>query len=122
MNGQTRKYAHFILGWLCIALGMVGVVLPVMPTTVFVILAAFFFAKGSPRLRAKLLNHPYFGPQIRNWEETGAIPRNIKVLSITMMLTSFVPTLLLRISWPWLALQATLIVLGALYIVTRPDS
>lgn len=116
------KYLHLTLGWLCVALGFIGAVLPVMPTTGFLILAAFFFTKGSPRLRQWLLNHAHFGPTIRAWEETGAIPRRIKILSISMMMLSFVPTTLMGVPWPWIAVQAVLIALGALYILTRPDA
>jgi len=81
-----------------------------------------FFTKGSPRLRSYLLEHRIFGPNIRAWEETGAIPRRIKVVSISMMLLSFVPTLLLRVPPLYLGLQAVLIGAGAAYILTRPDA
>lgn len=122
MTDRIVKFIHLALGTLCVALGFIGLFLPVMPTTVFLILAAFFFTKGSPRLRKWLINHAHFGPGIRAWEETGAIPRKIKALSIAMMLTSFVPTVLLQIRLPYLALQAVLIAVGALYILTRPDA
>lgn len=121
MTERITKYIHLTLGVFCVALGFIGIFLPVMPTTVFLILAAFFFTKGSPRLRQWLINHGHFGPGIRAWEETGAIPRRIKALSIAMMLSSFIPTLLLGIALPYLGLQALLIATGALYILTRPD-
>lgn len=122
MTDRIVKYIHLTLGALCVMLGFVGVFLPVMPTTIFLILAAFFFTKGSPRLRGWLLNHGHFGPSIRTWEETGAIPRRIKVVSVTMMLSSFIPTLILRVPPIYLGLQAVLIAIGALYILTRPDA
>ncbi|NIY80211.1 DUF454 domain-containing protein [Celeribacter sp. HF31] len=122
MTDRIVKYIHLTLGALCVALGVIGVFLPVMPTTIFLILAAFFFTKGSPRLRQMLLDNARFGPSIQNWEETGAIPRRIKLLSITMMMSSFIPTLLLRVPPLYLGLQAVLIGIGALYILTRPDA
>ncbi|PTQ72642.1 YbaN family protein [Celeribacter persicus] len=122
MTDRMSKYMHLTLGWLCVLLGAIGAVLPVMPTTGFLILAAFFFTKGSPRLRQWLLDHAQFGPTIRAWEETGAIPRRIKVISISMMMLSFVPTTLMGVPWPWIAIQAVLIATGALYILTRPDA
>ncbi|WP_417275354.1 YbaN family protein [Celeribacter halophilus] len=122
MTDRIVKLIHLTLGTLCVILGFIGAFLPVMPTTIFVILAAFFFTKGSPRLRSYLLEHRIFGPNIRAWEETGAIPRRIKVVSISMMLLSFVPTLLLRVPPLYLGLQAVLIGAGAAYILSRPDA
>ncbi|SFI53564.1 YbaN family protein [Celeribacter neptunius] len=121
MTDRIIRYIHLTLGVFCVALGFIGVFLPVMPTTIFLILAAFFFTKGSPRLRQWLLDHAHFGPGIRAWEKTGAIPRRIKAISITMMMMSFIPTLLLAVPPIYLGLQAALIGAGALYILTRPD-
>ena len=63
------------LGCLFVGLGMIGAVLPLMPTTIFLILATGCFARSSPRLEAWLLNHPRFGPTLRDWRERGAILR-----------------------------------------------
>ncbi|MCA0045189.1 YbaN family protein [Celeribacter litoreus] len=121
MTERLSRYIHFSLGALCIALGFIGIFLPVMPTTVFILLAAFFFTKGSPRVRQWLLDHAHFGPSIRAWEETGAIPRRIKWIAISMMAVTFgvclffLPPLVLT-------LQAALMIIGALYILTRPDA
>lgn len=116
------RYVHLSLGWLCLALGAVGAVLPIMPTTVFIILAAFFFTKGSPRLRQWLLDSPHFGPPIRAWEETGAIPRRIKVLALTMMACGLALSAYFGFSQMVLVVQALCMAAVSAYIVSRPDA
>lgn len=109
------------IGWIFVGLGLIGAVLPVMPTTVFLILAAFAFGRGSPRARAWLVNHRWFGPPIRRWEETGAIPRSAKMISVGAMTASFVFTLWLRLN-PWLlTAEALAMAAAAAFILTRPD-
>jgi uncharacterized membrane protein YbaN (DUF454 family) len=61
-----------------VALGIIGAIVPLMPTTIFLILAAGCFARSSPRLEARLLNHPRFGPSILAWRDEGAIPLRAK--------------------------------------------
>ena len=68
-------------GMLFLGLGLLGVLLPILPTTPFLLLAAWCFARSSPRLHGWLLGHRLFGPPIRNWEENGAISRPAKRLA-----------------------------------------
>jgi len=75
-------------GWLNVGLGMVGTVLPVMPTTVFLLIALWAFSKSSPRFHDWLYTHPRFGPVLRAWREERAIPGYAKALALTMMLAS----------------------------------
>ena len=72
---------YLLLGLGFTALGVVGAFLPLLPTTVFLILAAACFAKSSPRMEAWILDHKDFGPLVRAWRENGAIPRKAKVLA-----------------------------------------
>ena len=69
------------LGVAATAAAIAGVVLPMWPTTPFALLAAWAFARSSPRLEARLLRHPRLGPPIRNWRERRAIPRSAKVVT-----------------------------------------
>jgi uncharacterized membrane protein YbaN (DUF454 family) len=107
-------------GFLVLGLGLLGVFLPVLPTTPFLLLAAGCFAKSSPRLHRWLLDHPTFGPPIRNWEENGAISRPAKRLAVGTMATVFVLSLVLGLSWKVLLAQALLMGVGAAFILSRP--
>lgn len=71
-----------VLGLVLVALGVVGVALPLLPTTPFLILAAACFARSSPRLEARILNDPRFGPLVRDWRARGAIPPRAKLFAV----------------------------------------
>ena len=75
----------FCLGGISLALGAIGAILPILPTTPFVILSAFAFGKSSPRLAAWLNNSPTFGPMIADWRSHGAIAPRYKRIAVTMM-------------------------------------
>lgn len=75
---MTKRRMYLLLGWLCVGLGLVGAVLPVMPTTVFLLIAAWAFSRSSPRWHNWLRDHPRFGSLIRGWEEHHAMPRRAK--------------------------------------------
>lgn len=109
------------LGGLFLGLGLLGVVLPVLPTTPFLLLAAGCFARSSPRLHGWLLAHPVFGPPIRNWEENGAISRRAKRLAVGSMAAVLALSVGLGLSWKVLIPQALLIAVGAGFVLTRPD-
>jgi len=108
-------------GFLFLGLGLLGIVLPVLPTTPFLLLAAGSFARSSPRLHRWLLQHQTFGPPIRNWEDHGAISRRAKQVAVGSMAAVLVLSLLLGLSWKILLAQALLIAVGSAFILTRPD-
>ncbi len=108
-------------GFLFLALGLLGVALPILPTTPFLLLAAGCFAKSSPRLHFWLLNHRTFGPPIRNWEEHGAISRRAKRLAAGSMAAVWALSLLAGLPWSALVVQTVLIGIGAAFVLTRPD-
>ncbi|MCU4443613.1 YbaN family protein [Acinetobacter pittii] len=71
-----------------ITLGIIGAILPGMPTTVFLILAAWAASKGWPQMDDWLLNHPKYGPTLRDWRANGTVPRKAKCIASIMMAIS----------------------------------
>jgi uncharacterized membrane protein YbaN (DUF454 family) len=80
---------YFCLGWVLVALGVLGAVTPLLPTTIFLIGAAGCFARSSPRLEAWLLDHPTFGKTLREWRAEGAISRPAKIMACAGMTFGF---------------------------------
>lgn len=87
MRGQLKRGLLVVAGLLSLGLGLLGVVLPGLPTTPFVLLAAACFAKASPRLHHWLLHHRHLGPLVRDWEAHRSLPLRVKWVSTTLMLT-----------------------------------
>ena len=83
-TGRLR-WAWWLLAWASLALGIVGIVVPGLPTVPFVLLSAYAAARGSKRLHAWLLAHRRFGPMIRDWQARGAVSRRAKWLATAMM-------------------------------------
>ncbi|WP_432770260.1 MAG: DUF454 domain-containing protein [Sphingopyxis sp.] len=115
-----KRHFYFVAGWLSLALGAIGVVLPLLPTVPFVILAAFCFARSSPRLEAWLLGHATFGPHIAAWREKGAISRKGKVAASIMFALSIVLALLFA-PWPWMMVPILVAGVTGTWIWTRPE-
>ena len=108
-------------GWISLALGIIGIFLPLLPTTPFVLLSAYCFSKSSPRLHHWLLNQPHLGLMIQNWEQQGSISQNAKVTSTVLMVGLFSLSLFF-LNFP-LLIKGTLIFIctGVLcFIWTRP--
>lgn len=81
----TMKYIYIATGSLFLALRVIGIFLPVLPTTPFLLLAAALFFKGSPRIYNWLLEHKYLGPYIRSFREERAIPLRAKIISVALL-------------------------------------
>ncbi len=116
-----RRIALLICGWCNVALGMIGAVVPGMPTTVFLIIALWAFTRSSPRLRRWLYNHPRYGAALRDWDRHGVIPSRAKRLAAAMMTASLVIIAALAGSWILPAAAGSVMALVLLYIVTRPS-
>lgn len=109
--GAWLRAVWLAAGGLALVTGVVGIFLPLLPTTPFVLLAAFCFARGSPRWEAWLLGHPRFGPMVRDWRARRAIPLRAKQLAWTMMAVgSTWSWWVLPARWGWLPAACCLVV------------
>ncbi len=108
------------IGVSCVVLGAIGVVVPLLPTTPFLLVAAFAFAKSSDRLHAWLLNHNIFGELIDQWRRYGAISRRVKVISVISMSGIFGVSLALGVAPVILLVQAAVLAIAAGFILSRP--
>jgi len=118
---QTTRTFWLLFGLTALAFGLAGVVLPLLPTTPFLLLAAFCFAKSSPRLHDWLVAHPQFGPLIENWRRHGSIDRRTKGIAVLVMAATFGISLALGVG-PWILItQAVVLSAVAVFILTRPD-
>ena len=88
----SKRHAFLVVGWIAVALGVIGAFLPLMPTTVFLLIAAWAFARSSPRLHQWLREHPRYGHMIRAWEEHHAMPRRAKRIAWITLAISYLFT------------------------------
>lgn len=113
----------WLAGAVALALGVIGIFLPVLPTTPFVLLAAACWAKASPRFHRWLHAHHYFGPMVQNWEARRAVPKKAKYLAFSMMTFS---CLLLLWRFPaqwWIAAVSALFCFSvAVWMWRLPDA
>lgn len=118
---RVYHYALIGLGWVFVAVGIVGVILPGIPGTVFLIMAAAIFARTSPRFEHWLLTHPKLGPPVTTWRRTGSIAPAIKVIAIGSMAASFV---LIWFTAPPVAILASGLCLAgsAVFVGSRPNA
>lgn len=110
------------LGWVFVALGVVGAVLPVLPTTPFLIVALWMFANSSERLHRWLYTHKLFGPPLQRWDRERVIPLPAKIMALSAMSASMV--YVLAFSDAPVVAQAgmgAICAVGAAYILSRPS-
>lgn len=111
-----------LLGLTATACGMAGAILPLVPTTPFLLVAAFAFARSSPRLELWLLNHPRLGRLTRNWQQHRSIDSRAKTVSVWVMGGTFAMSWILGVSSLILAIQAVVLGAAALFVLTRPST
>ena len=115
------RIAALVLAYLFVALAIIGVFLPGLPTVPFLLLAAWFSAKGSKRLNTWLYEHPRFGSALKNWEQQGAVTRKTKVIAIVMIWGSWIFLLeFIANRWVLVLISATFLAVS-IYRTTRPE-
>lgn len=131
MDDTTRKperslpaalrYLLLVFAGLCLALGVIGIFVPGLPTTVFILLAGWAAARSSPRFAAWLEHHQTFGPMLRDWRERGAVSRRAKISATVVMALSSV-ILFLTLSRAWMAEAITAVMAVVLmWLWLRPE-
>ncbi len=108
-------------GWVSLILGIVGIFVPLLPTTPFVLLTAYCFSKSSPRLHRWLINQPHLGPMIQNWQEYGSISHSAKITSTVLIVGLFSCSLWLLNLAALIKAGVAVIGISVLYFIwTRP--
>ncbi|MCB1379536.1 MAG: YbaN family protein [Alphaproteobacteria bacterium] len=117
-----RKPLLVTTGWMCVALGMLGIIMPLFPTTPFLLVAVWAFSKSSPELAEKIRNHRVAGPYIRDWQDSGVIPVKAKVLAVAMMSAMIIYLHFGAKAPTWATVVAAGVLLAiSTYILTRPS-
>ncbi len=114
------RHLYLAGGFTALALGSIGIILPLLPTVPFVILAAFCFARSSPRLEAWLLDHHVFGMHIRNWRDRRAITKRGKRAAIAAFAVS-IAIALIFLKLPWNLIPVAAAVICGTWIWTRNE-
>ena len=85
-----KKIILITLGWCCVGMAFIGVFVPGIPTTIFLIVALWAFARSSKKFHSWLLNHKRFGPILQNWESHKVVPRNAKILMVILQISAVI--------------------------------
>lgn len=112
VQSKTKKFFLKITGLLFVGLAILGVILPILPTTPFLLVAAACFAKSSPRLQKKLLANKTFGPLIYEWQQHRCIPRKAKRIALL--------TIILSVVWSAYLLKSVMLTLLVIALVIGP--
>jgi hypothetical protein len=108
-----RRTLYFVLAWVCVGLGVIGLVLPIVPTTPFLLVASSLFLRSSPRFRDWLLRNRWFGPMLREWDEHKAVRLSVKVLAVTVVAVAIGLVMLRPVHW---GVRTAVVVLGLIGI------
>jgi len=123
LNCPGVRQGLFLLGMICVALGGAGLVLPVLPSTIFLLIALWDFSRSSDRFHTWLYHHPHFGGPLRRWHQHRVIPLPAKVAAVSMMAASLAfVTLFVAEDWVLPSVLGAILGTVAAYVVTRPHT
>jgi len=117
---RLRRLPWQCLTWACVGLGAVGTVLPLLPTTPFLLVAVWAAPKGSPRLGQWLYQHPHLGPSLRAWQTQRAVPKRAKILAMGLLAISWLTLWLAQSPTGVLLFTGLLFVSVAGFLLSRP--
>ncbi|MCP4315004.1 MAG: DUF454 domain-containing protein [Hyphomicrobiales bacterium] len=109
-----------VAGCLSLVAGIIGIAVPLLPTTPFLLLAAYCFARGSTRLHQWLVNHPRLGPPIRDWETYRAISKRGKFLAMVGIVAVFAISIIAGVATRVIIIQIVVLSAVSIFILTRP--
>ena len=109
------------LGLICVGLGLIGIIVPLLPTVPFMLLAAFCFARSSERLHNWLLSHPRFGSSITDWQDRGAIHPMAKRYATASIVLVFSISLIMAAPFKIIIIQGVVLSAVLVFIWTRPN-
>ena len=115
MKKIVVRSLFILLGWFFVLLGIIGIFLPLLPTTIFFIIALFFFAESSPRFHRMLLENRWFGEDLRRWQQQKSITRQTKRKATWAIVIAFMISI--AVLYQRIELQILLLVLGTILLV-----
>jgi len=122
IKNPVYRRVFFLLGVVATALGIIGIFLPILPTTPFLLLAAWCFLRSSPRAHAWLYRQPGIGDSLRNWDQNRSISRKAKIMALSMIGLSLV-FMWMKVSYLPLKIGVSLILFSvSVFLVTRPEN
>lgn len=117
---EQRNLFYLVLAYLCVALGFIGAFLPLLPTTPFLLLAAWAAPRGSPALHRWLYEHPRFGAVLIAWEQKRAVSTRAKWTACILMALSWVIMYVQTASWLIAGITGALFIGIGAFLITRP--
>ncbi|MEH6526579.1 MAG: YbaN family protein [Sneathiella sp.] len=122
MMQPSKRILLLLVGWFFVAVGAIGIFLPVLPTTPFLLISLWAFSQSSERFHDWLYNHKVFGPPLQDWSKYGVIPLRAKIVAVGTMTVSAILVIAFS-STPWYGLVAMLALMGfgAGFVLTRPS-
>lgn len=116
------RIIFLISGFMALFIAILGIFLPLLPTTPLLLLSAFCFARSSEKFHDWLLEHPYFGKNIKDWQERGAISKKAKITAMITIIATFLVSVFLQVKLIILIIQFIVLCCVSVFILTRPHS